>query len=1693
MILQRPSLLFSAWRYLCPVILAGTILTVPAQEPAPTAGESAPAAGSVYARLEAEFSRYPHRIVGSTNLANSFAALEKEFAAVGLESRYQTFDTLVQKTERASLSYGDADVPGILPLDYGVASWVRDEPVSAPAIYVGNGVLGSFDGLEIADRIAVIDITLPLASIQDVFMQGALAAILVGDDSVSQWNAARIYNQSGALVPCVYLDRENATNAGLLEADGTSSATIDVRTRLVDTEGASLYVVLPGEEGWEANLGSPEAIILSATLDTYGFTPDYSPDQRRAANAALLADVVCRIAATPRKRTVVAVFFGGSYGGLEATRHFYQAVDMADKGASGSDFSVRQVRLGMERDDTERLLAAIVEDDVIDEGRGSLLMSLGNLFSGLFGSASEESAMQGARRDVSQRFKRALMAHVNRQRDPLGRLNSEHVALSAELARLKAAAGKDPASAARLEELTGRLAALQAQIDEENDRKRRWNNLQGQVATRKMAHDDPESVATFNEIRDEIVVTLERRQREIASALRHNQSGIELSNVFSNQMVVGHFDFDFADADKPWFFSVINAYGLYRSGVVDTGSYLPHLTRLGEIYEDSAAAIAGPAPLYTPALTPFYKPFSLSVPNQRQVPSIVGVSMGIAGFQLMSLGNPLNHDAMPRRDNCDLSPLADQMTAFCSTLAIDERLSLRRVFTRSRMEERFTYLRGPSSDTKDIAGVNFIDYARASSDSEGPSQNAVAVFHGFSMADLPAGQSFFPRTRILSNGYMYMPMVSRNVAITGWRARILGFGYDDAGRLDRVAVEEDASGVKSAPIPLFHAHGGVAFSYGYAPDPLGGDLYVPKTLIARKDAAHKNFCNIRFGWGPAAFYADREDPIKRIGANGEIIIGATADNPMGEGISIAGDALLGFNGIARGAYDYWQLNDMRLRVLRQRNIVNDDLETLHAEVREHLDSAEEETGKRNWLTARAHHIFATSLANRVYSPLRGVTEDLVHAVVVLLLLNIPFAFAMERLIFGFTSIYKQVIGFVGFFLATFGVLFVTHPAFSLASAPIIIFLAFVIILLASLTIAIVMGKIRQEIRAIQGLASTVHGVESDSSTSMAAVLIGISGMRNRPLKTFLTSITVVLLTFTILVFASFTSRQGVVETYLGKGHDEDRIELHRFSFLDISKPLVTSIETLYGDRFHVFRRGGVFRNPTRGTETGVTPLSPDRVLHLPRTGKTAALGTLMGIDPAECEFSSGLAELAPGFAETDTPHPPIFLPELVAQALEAEVGDVLLLNGQRFSFAGTTVGAVMQNLSTIDDFKISPPDFASTVKNTGRSASDGMGASQLESMDSGSFEWFSPDNIGLARMADLERVFTDANYVNFILMYPRTAGLDIEKTGHELAPVFHGAVHVKSSEGARRLFFTKAVEGSGFGDVLVPLLLGGLIIFSSLMGSIVDREREIFTYSALGLAPPDVGALFFAESAVYSVIGGMGGYLVSQVVAKILNTLGRMGVMTPPEMNFSSLTSVLTILIVMLVVMLSTIFPALKAGRSANPGVARRWKMPQPEGNHMRFVFPFTVSELDFTGILSFIREHFGNHSDATLGSFAAKEVRLFRLPGAKGGKDAIGIEANISLAPFDLGIFQRFRMYSSEFEIEGIDEVVVELERIGGTPASWVRSNRAFADELRQQFLLWRSLPIETIEHYRAQTAATLGEPQADEEQPQEEPVAES
>ena len=126
---------------------------------------------------------------------------------------------------------------------------------------------------------------------------------------------------------------------------------------------------------------------------------------------------------------------------------------------------------------------------------------------------------------------------------------------------------------------------------------------------------------------------------------------------------------------------------------------------------------------------------------------------------------------------------------------------------------------------------------------------------------------------------------------------------------------------------------------------------------------------------------------------------------------------------------------------------------------------------------------------------------LVFAVLILLALSVPFAFALERVLIGATTIYKQISWFVLFFAVTFLILYLSHPAFAIANTPIIIFLGFAIVVMSVMVIFLIMRKFEVELKAIQGMTATVHVTDVSSvSTFMAAMQMGISTMRRRPMK-----------------------------------------------------------------------------------------------------------------------------------------------------------------------------------------------------------------------------------------------------------------------------------------------------------------------------------------------------------------------------------------------------------------------------------------------------------------------------------------------------------------------------------------------------------------------------------------------------------------
>jgi ABC-type lipoprotein release transport system permease subunit len=196
---------------------------------------------------------------------------------------------------------------------------------------------------------------------------------------------------------------------------------------------------------------------------------------------------------------------------------------------------------------------------------------------------------------------------------------------------------------------------------------------------------------------------------------------------------------------------------------------------------------------------------------------------------------------------------------------------------------------------------------------------------------------------------------------------------------------------------------------------------------------------------------------------------------------------------------------------------------------------------------------------------------------------------------------------------------------------------------------------------------------------------------------------------------------------------------------------------------------------------------------------------------------------------------------------------------------------------------------------------------------------------------------------------------------------------------------------SGAAEVAVPLLVAGLIIFNTMMGSIAERKREIHVYTSLGLAPAHVGALFVAEALTYGLIGSVFGYVIGQGVGTMLLKLGWLGQVT---LNYSGSSAMLTMGLILLIVLLSALVPARLASKLAAPSIDRTWKVPDPHDGTIVTSLPFTINQTAADGVLAYLREFFEDHREGTIGKFSSGEVEITNVQGTNVDRGLSNVEA---------------------------------------------------------------------------------------------------
>jgi hypothetical protein len=114
-------------------------------------------------------------------------------------------------------------------------------------------------------------------------------------------------------------------------------------------------------------------------------------------------------------------------------------------------------------------------------------------------------------------------------------------------------------------------------------------------------------------------------------------------------------------------------------------------------------------------------------------------------------------------------------------------------------------------------------------------------------------------------------------------------------------------------------------------------------------------------------------------------------------------------------------------------------------------------------------------------------------------------------------------------------------------------------------------------------------------------------------------------------------------------------------------------------------------------------------------------------------------------------------------------------------------------------------------------------------------------------------------------------------------------------------------------------------------------------------------------------------------------------------------------------------------------------------------------------GLLAYLNSYLDAHTEASTGCFTAADAMMLS------DHDGYRVTAKTWLAPFDLGISQRFVMLAKPTDVRAIYSVHISLRLLSGQRSAWRRVTIPFLKELRKQFLVWRTLDEETTDRYRA------------------------
>jgi hypothetical protein len=798
-----------------------------------------------------------------------------------------------------------------------------------------------------------------------------------------------------------------------------------------------------------------------------------------------------------------------------------------------------------------------------------------------------------------------------------------------------------------------------------------------------------------------------------------------------------------------------------------------------------------------------------------------------------------------------------------------------------------------------------------------------------------------------------------------------------------------------------------------------------------------------------------------------ILLNSEATNPEGRGYRVEQWPIIAATEY-RVARDMWHLLLPRIANLENHGIKNERIRALQREGIEALERAEEALKNLRYDRFMEESRTSWALASRIYNDIEKTQKDVLFGVLFYIALFVPFAYCLERLLFALVDIHRRIVAFLAILGLIIAVIYLVHPAFRLTYSPLVVILAFFILGLSVLVALIIIGRFEQEMVLLQQRARQMRGSEiSRTKAFVAAFVLGVSNLRRRPIRTVLTCVTLIILTFTIMSFTTVKSLRHRGRLRLEKGSAYKGLLMKILNWDSLPPEALAITQNRFNTEALVVPR--VWLENEDRTQAPVVSIRLG--------GKEILTKGIVGLSAQEPTVSNIGGTLSCGRWFRPDERKVVVLPDRVAKSLGVSLEEpekaIVSIWGTDFRVVGCFRGEGLESHLDLDGEPLTPVIFPSeAVMEVTEVEMEAIEAGEEVQVFQSRYQHIPGDLIVIMPFQTLMAL---GGKLKALAIQPHSPE-DTSVIATKLVDRFGLTLFAGEKEGTFMYYASDALSYSGVPNILIPLLISVLIVLNTMIGSVYERKREIAVYTSVGLAPFHVSFLFIAEALAFAVLSVVLGYLLAQTSAELFASTSLWQGIT---VNYSSLAGVAAMILVILVVLVSVIYPSRVAASIAIPDVTRTWTLPEPEGSEMKLTLPFLMKYKEQLGIGGYLREYYFAHKDVSHGLFTTDDVSLeFYCPinelSGLGGpnhceKDCIQVKTRVWLAPFDFGVkqFVHLVFYPSTEYPDNYVEIQVTLQREAGEANFWRRINKAFVNDLRKQLLIWRSLDNEAQAHY--------------------------